>query len=275
MVGSAQTFLRRRAGVSARVAVLVFPGTNSEEETVRACRAVGLETDAVHWNADLDEARRFDAYVLPGGFAYEDRVRAGAIAAHDRLMTAVREGAAEGKLVLGICNGAQVLLEAGLAPALGGDSSIQAGFAKNAPLGKFRSTHVHVKLAIPPERCAITAHLAPNAVIPAWASHGEGRLAAHDDVLARIEREGHLAFVYCDASGETTTEAIPNGSALGAAGLVNASGNVLALMPHPERDAWTFNHHDDSRERASGDANARRAPSGGIAFFESLAKALR
>src|ERR1700680_316875 len=226
MGGSVEELLRRRAGVSARVAVLVFPGTNSDEETVRACRAVGLETDAVHWTVDLDEVRRFDAYVLPGGFAYEDRVRAGAIAAHDRMMTAVREGAAEGKLVLGICNGAQVLLEAGLAPALGGDTSIQAGFAKNAPLGKFRSTHVHVKLAIPPERCAITAHLAPNAVIPAWASHGECRLAAHDDVLARIEREGHLAFVYCDASGETTTEAIPNGSAPGGAGGGKANGTL-------------------------------------------------
>src|ERR1700680_2295364 len=235
MGGSVEELLRRRAGVTARLVVLVFPGTNSEEETVRACRAVGLETDAVHWNVDLDEARRYDAYVLPGGFAYEDRVRAGAIAAHDRMMTAVREGAAEGKLVLGICNGAQVLLEAGLAPALGGDTSIQAGFAKNAPLGKFRSTHVYVKLTIPPERCAITAHLSPNAVIPAWASHGEGRLAAHDDVLERIAREGHLAFVYCDARGRTEAEAyedgtearngaddiVPNGSALGAAGIVN------------------------------------------------------
>ena len=260
--------------MNARVAVLLFPGTNSEEETVRACRAVGLEADAVHWNTDLDDVRRYDAYVLPGGFAYEDRVRAGAIAAHDRMTNAVREGAAAGKLILGICNGAQVLLEAGLAPALGGETSIQAGFAKNAPLGKFRSTHVYVRLTIPPERCAITAHLAPGAVIPAWASHGEGRLAAHDDVLARIDREGHLAFVYCDPNGETTNEAIPNGSALGAAGLVNAAGNVLALMPHPERDAWTFNHHDASRERARGNTSAMLAPSGGIALFESFARAL-
>jgi phosphoribosylformylglycinamidine synthase len=261
--------------------VLVFPGTNSEEETVRACRAVGLETDAVHWNTALDEVRRYDAYVLPGGFAYEDRVRAGAIAAHDRMMVVVREGAAAGKLVLGICNGAQVLLEAGLAPGLDGETSIQAGFAKNAPLGKFRSTHVYVRLTIPPERCAITAHLDPGAVIPSWASHGEGRLAAHVDVLARIEREGHLAFVYCDAQGrigadlpDEISDIIPNGSALGAAAICNAAGNVLALMPHPERDAWTFNHHDASRERARGNTNAMLAPSGGIALFESFAKAL-
>ena len=256
------------------VAILVFPGTNSEEETVRACRAVGLEADAVHWNADLDEVRRYDAYVLPGGFAYEDRVRAGAIAAHDRLMTVVREGAAEGKPVLGICNGAQILLESGLVPAIGGEIRAQAGFAKNAPLGKFRSTHVHVKLAIPRGRCAITAHLPANAVIPAWASHGEGRLAAHDVVLAAIASGGHLAFVYCDANGGVTADDTPNGSALGAAGLVNERGNVLAIMPHPERDAWTFMHHDVSRARAFGDAGGMLAPSGGIALFEGLAAAL-
>lgn len=285
-----------------RVAVLVFPGTNSEEETVRACCAVGLETDAVHWNAALDDVRRYDAYVLPGGFAYEDRVRAGAIAAHDRLMTVVRDGAAAGKLVLGICNGAQVLLESGLVPGFGTDAGArnggrhhemrpQAGFAKNAPRGKFRSTHVYVKLATPPGRCAITAALPPNAVIPAWASHGEGRLAAHDAVLTRIEREGQLTFVYCDELGRTDAErrgasamrarsdvasesVVPNGSALGAAGLCNAQGNVLAIMPHPERDAWTFNHHDASRERARGDTNAMLAPSGGIKLFEGFAAAL-
>ena len=176
-----------------RVGVIVVPGTNSEEETVRACRAVGLDADAVHWNAGLYDVRSYDAYVLPGGFAYEDRVRAGAIAAHDRLMTAVREAAGDGKLVLGICNGAQILLESGLVPAIGGEICVQAGFARNAPLGKFRSTHVYMKLAIPPERCAITAHLKRDAVIPAWASHGEGRLAAHCDVLDAVAHDEHLA----------------------------------------------------------------------------------
>ncbi|MBC5811175.1 MAG: phosphoribosylformylglycinamidine synthase I [Candidatus Eremiobacteraeota bacterium] len=260
---------------SANVGVIVFPGTNSEEETVRACRAVGLEADAVHWNAPLDVVREYSAYILPGGFAYEDRVRAGAIAAHDRLMTAVREGAAAGKPVLGICNGAQVLLETGLVPGFAGASGPQAGFARNAPSGKFRSTHVYVKLTIPPERCTITAALKPNAVIPAWASHGEGRLAGGAATLARIAAGDHLAFVYSDARGNASEAVVPNGSALGAAGLVNAAGNVLALMPHPERDAWTFNHHDASREAARGDAAAMLKPSGGIALFESFAQAVR
>lgn len=260
--------------MSALVGVLIFPGTNSEEETLRACRAAGLDAQLVHWNADLDEVRGYAAYVLPGGFAYEDRVRAGAIAAHDRLMTAVREGEAAGKPVLGICNGAQILLESGLAPGLDGAATTQAGFTRNAPLGKYRSTHVYVKLSVPPQRCTITASLPANAVLPAWASHGEGRLAARPDVLARLRSEGHVAFVYCDARGNVGPEAVPNGSALGAAALVNARGNVLAIMPHPERDAWTYMHHDEERERARGDAAAMLGASGGIALFRGLANAL-
>ena len=261
--------------MSARVGVLVFPGTNSEDETIRACRAVGLETELVHWNTDLDAVRAFDAYVLPGGFAYEDRVRAGAIAAHDRLMVAVREGAAAGKFVLGICNGAQILLESGLAPALDGQTRAQAGFARNARGGRFRSTHVHVKLAIPPERCAITREMAPQTVIPAWASHAEGRLAAQPFVLEAIARDERVAFVYCDRDGNVNDAAVPNGSALGAAALVNDRGNVLAIMPHPERDAWTYMHADSTRDAARGNTAAMLAPSGGIAFFVGLARALR
>jgi phosphoribosylformylglycinamidine synthase len=260
--------------VSGTVGIVVFPGTNSEEETLRACQAVDLEARFVPWNADLDDVRKCSAYVLPGGFAYEDRVRAGAIAAHDRVMSVVREGAAAGKPVLGICNGAQVLVESGLVPDLDGTARPQAAFAKNAPLGKFRSTHVHVKLAMPPARCAITSSLKPGTVIPAWSSHAEGRLAAEPAMLARLERDGLVAFVYCDAAGVQTPEAVPNGSALGAAALVNARGNVLAIMPHPERDAWTYMHHDASREDARGHAGAMLTASGGIVLFEGLARAL-
>ncbi|MBD5656923.1 MAG: phosphoribosylformylglycinamidine synthase I [Candidatus Eremiobacteraeota bacterium] len=259
---------------SARVAVLVFPGTNSEEETLRACRAAGADAELVHWNAHLDDVRGFAAYVLPGGFAYEDRVRAGAIAAHDRLMVAVRAGAAAGKPVLGICNGAQILLESGLVPAFDDATATQAGFTLNAPSGKYRSTHVYVKLAIEPGRCALTAHLPQGAVIGAWASHGEGRLAAQPEMLARLGSSDRIAFVYSDARGDLSPAAVPNGSALGAAALVNARGNVLAIMPHPERDAWTYMHHDASRERARGDAAAMLAPWGGIELFVGLAKAV-
>ena len=127
-----------------------------------------------------------------------------------------------------------------------------------------------MKLAIEPTRCAITASLQANAVIPAWASHGEGRLAAEASVLERMRAEGHTAFVYCDREGETRGDVVPNGSALGAAGIVNRKGNVLAIMPHPERDAWTFMHPEEYGSRAD-----MLAPSGGIELFKSFAAALQ
>jgi phosphoribosylformylglycinamidine synthase len=216
--------------VSARVAVVVFPGTNSEDETLRALHAAGLDAELVHWSRASSLAA-YDAYVLPGGFSYEDRVRAGAVAAHDPAMDAVIAGARAGKHVLGICNGAQTLLEAGLVPGTGAERRPTAAFAPNAS-GTFRSVHVHVRLARAPEQLPVLAGLDEGAVLPMWAAHGEGRLAASDAELARIA-SSHLAFTYCDGSGAPVPA--HNGSALDAAALTNAAGTVLAIMPHPER----------------------------------------
>jgi phosphoribosylformylglycinamidine synthase I len=260
--------------VKARVAVVLFPGTNSEDETLRALTAAGLDAEIVHWSRGSAALRVFDAYVLPGGFSYEDRVRAGAVAAHDEVMDAVIVGAQAGKFVIGICNGAQTLLEAGLVPGTGPLRRPTAAFAQNAS-GKFQSLHVHVKLAIPPGRLPVLAGMTPDAVLPAWASHGEGRLAASDAALDAIERDGHAAFVYCDAHGEPVPA--PNGSARGIAALTNRAGTVLAIMPHPERDAWTFMHRDGDLHKAAarGNSAAMLAPSGGIRFFEAFAAGLR
>ncbi|MEO6991717.1 MAG: phosphoribosylformylglycinamidine synthase I [Candidatus Baltobacteraceae bacterium] len=273
--------MQRGTSASMRVGVLVFPGTNSEEETARACEAVGLDTDIVHWKTPPERVREYAALVLPGGFAYEDRVRAGAIAAHDRLVDVVREAAAEGKPVLGICNGAQILLETGLVPGFAAAPGErdgrrpQAGFTRNAPHGKYVSRHAYVKLNVAPDRCTFTARLPAGAVLPAWASHGEGRLAATQSVLERIVADDHVAFVYCDREGNVTPESTPNGSALGAAALTNVAGNVLAIMPHPERAGWVFMQRDGlERERARGDRDAFLAPAGGIALFAGLAAAL-
>jgi phosphoribosylformylglycinamidine synthase I len=256
-----------------RVAVVLFPGTNSEHETQRALAAAGLDAEIVHWSRGSAALRAFDAYVLPGGFAYEDRVRAGAVAAHDEVMDAVIEGAQAGKSVIGICNGAQVLLEAGLVPGTGPLRRPTAAFAPNVS-GKFQSVHVYVRLAVDPSRVPVLAGLAAGTVLPAWASHGEGRLAASDAELDAMERDGHAAFVYCNARGERV--AAPNGSARDVAGLTNRDGNVLAIMPHPERDAWTFMHRDgdETKAAARGNTGAMLAPSGGMKFFEAFAAGL-
>jgi phosphoribosylformylglycinamidine synthase I len=254
--------------MKAKVAVLVFPGTNSEIETWRICRDVGLDAEVVHWSRARTLAD-YDAYVLPGGFAYEDRIRAGAVPAHDPLMDYVIEGAQSGKLVLGICNGAQIVLEAGLVPGTGAVRKPTAAFTRNGPVPHFVCKHVYLKLAIDPRRCAITASLPPDALIPAWAAHGEGRLAATREHLQEIREGGHLAFVYAHADGTVDESAVPNASALGCAGLTNRAGNVLAIMPHPERDAWNYNHPD---ERAGDEI---LAPSGGVELFRAFAEALK
>lgn len=250
-----------------RIAVVIFPGTNSEDETLRLLRDCGGDAELVHWS-QAETLDRYDAYVLCGGFAYEDRIRAGAIAAHDRIMDFVIDGAQNGKLVLGICNGAQIILEAGLVPGTGAVRRPTAAFTRNAPSPHFVCRHVYLKLAIEPSRSAITSSLAADALIPAWSAHGEGRLAASAEHLDEIVAGNHIAFVFANADGSVDDAAIPNGSALGCAALVNREGNVLAVMPHPERDAWNFNHLD----RLEG--SDVLAPSGGAVFFRSFVDAV-
>jgi phosphoribosylformylglycinamidine synthase len=256
----------------ARVAVPVFPGTNSEDETVRALQAAGLDAQTVHWSRGGKALRAFDAFVLPGGFAYEDRVRAGAVAAHDELTDAIVEAADAGKFVLGICNGAQILLEAGLVPGTGAVRRPTAAFAPNRDGGRYLCRHVHVRLTVPPERLSALAGLPAGAVIPAWASHGDGRLAATPSELERLAADGHVAFEYCDAAGRPVDA--PQGSALNCAALTNRAGTVVAIMPHPERDAWGFMHRDGAARAALRGSAALLAPSGGSVFFAAFAAAL-
>jgi phosphoribosylformylglycinamidine synthase I len=258
----------------ARVAVPIFPGTNSEDETVRALQAAGLEAETVHWSRGARALQRFDAFVLPGGFAYEDRVRAGAVAAHDELTDAIVAAAQAGKYVLGICNGAQILLETGLVPGTGPIRRPTAAFTPNRYGGRYLCKHVYVRLAVEPERLPALGALSRGAVIPMWASHGDGRLAAAPAELERLEQGGHVAFVYSDAAGRRVRA--PQGSALDCAGLTNAAGTVVAIMPHPERDAWTFMHRDGAAKlSARGATQAMLAPSGGEVFFRAFADALR
>ncbi len=206
------------AGSEPRIAVVQFPGTNCERETVRSVQAAtGCGVEVV-WHADPFPTDRFAAVVLPGGFAHGDHLRAGAIARFAPVMDGIQDFARAGGLVLGICNGFQVLLEAGLLPG---------AMLRNASL-QFRSEWVWCRV----ERTdtPFTSACTIGQVLRLPIAHGEGNYVSVD----RLETEG-VALRYCDANGNVTASANPNGAQDGIAGLANARGNVFGLMPHPER----------------------------------------
>jgi len=204
------------APASPRIAVVQFPGTNCERETVRAIQAItGCAADVV-WHADAFPSSTYQAVVLPGGFAYGDHLRAGAIARFSPVMDGIAQFAQTGGLVLGICNGFQVLLEAGLLPG---------AMLHNASL-QFRSEWVwcRVERTDTPFTCACQ----PGQVLRLPIAHGEGNYVS-------LDRPRGVVLRYADAEGQVLPSANPNGAQDNIAGLVNAAGNVFGLMPHPER----------------------------------------
>ena len=204
-----------------RFAVIVFPGTWSDHDSQYSLRLAGHEADLV-WHRETDLSA-YDAIVLPGGFSYGDYLRCGAIARFSPVMPSVVAEADAGKPVIGICNGFQVLCEAHLLPgALMRNDSLQ-----------YRCEWVHLRTEN--TASAWTGLLEPGQVIRVPISHGEGRYFADEATLDELESSGRVAFRYCTDAGEVTAEANPNGSERGIAGIVNERGNVLGMMPHPER----------------------------------------
>src|SRR3989338_7478748 len=155
-----------------KIAVILFPGTNCEEETTRACNAVRMDASIIRWNADV-ELEQFDGFILPGGWSYEDRIRAGAISAQDPLMIKIKKQAEEGKVVLGICNGCQILIETGMIPGL--EDKVQMALAPNInPFVKgFYCTWTHLKNV--GKKNAFNSLFKKNEVIRMPLAHGEGR----------------------------------------------------------------------------------------------------
>jgi phosphoribosylformylglycinamidine synthase I len=205
-----------------RAAVILFPGINREGDAARALRqATGAEPTIV-WHAERELPAGLDLVVLPGGFSYGDYLRCGAIAARAPIMQAVGDHAARGGLVLGICNGFQILCEAGLLPG------VLMRNAQRRFLCKMQ--HVRVENA----QTAFTRRYAPGQVVKFAIAHGEGNFVADEQTIARIEAEGRVAFRYSDAEGEVGDATNPNGSTHSIAGVFNERFNVLGLMPHPE-----------------------------------------
>ncbi|MGE5442410.1 MAG: phosphoribosylformylglycinamidine synthase subunit PurQ [Bacteroidota bacterium] len=203
-------------------AVVVFPGSNCDRDVALALRQASGRLPTMIWHAQSD-LPPLDLIVIPGGFSYGDYLRCGAIAARSPVMRAVKERAAAGVLVLGICNGFQVLTEIGMLPG---------ALLRNAGLG-FVCRDVFLR--VDNDRTPFTAGYRRGQVVRMPIAHNEGNYVTDDDTLARLRGDGRIAFRYCDAKGVVDDAANPNGSLDGIAGILDERGNVLGMMPHPER----------------------------------------
>ena len=219
-----------------RSAVLVFPGSNCDRDMVTALREVTGAEPARVWHRESELPERLDLIAIPGGFSYGDYLRSGAMAARSPVMRAVGEAAERGVAVLGVCNGFQILTEAGLLPG---------ALMRNAGI-RFVSRDVPLK--VENSQSAFTARYAAGEEIVIPVAHHDGNYQADPETLDRLEGEGRIAFRYSGAC---------NGSARGIAGIVSEAGNVLGMMPHPER----------AIEDAHGRTDGRR-------LFEGLVEAL-
>jgi len=205
-----------------KFAIVRFPGSNCDEDALLAVTE-GIGQEAVYcWHKDHD-LQDADVVILPGGFSYGDYLRAGAIARFSPIMQEVIAHANRGGAVLGICNGFQIACEAGLLPG---------ALLRNASL-RFVSEPVNIRVESIATQFTCNYHIGQTLQVPI--AHGDGRFTADADTLERLEGEGHVLFRYVTANGHVTDRANPNGSARNIAGIVNAAGNVLGMMPHPER----------------------------------------
>ncbi len=228
-----------------KFAVIVFPGSNCDHDAYHAVRDVlGQEAEYI-WHKDTD-LKGADVVLLPGGFAHGDYLRCGAMARFSPIMGAVRAFADRGGPVLGICNGFQVLLEAGLLPG---------AMLRNRSL-KFQCEQVHIR--VEQTDTPFTAACRRGQVLQIPIAHGEGNYFAEPDAVARLEANRQVVFRYTNAAGLVEDAANPNGSAAAIAGLCNEARNVVGLMPHPERAC----------ESALGSADGR-------IIFESVMQSVR
>lgn len=216
-----------------RFAVLQFPASNCDQDAVHAVRVLGHRADYLwHKETSLGPA---DAVIVPGGFSYGDYLRTGAIARFSPVMQTVKEFAAAGGLVIGICNGFQILCEAGLLPG---------ALVRNRSL-QFRCEHIFLKVAT--HDSPFTNRIPPGKLLRIPIAHGEGCYFADDATLAALKSGNQILWQYCSATGDLTDDANPNGSLLNIAGVCNASRNVAGLMPHPERACEPILGSDDGR----------------------------
>lgn len=218
-----------------RFGVVVFPGSNCDHDCYHiASHVMGIETEFI-WHKDSADLSRFDCIILPGGFSYGDYLRPGAISTHSPIMKDIKSYAESGKLLIGICNGFQVLVEAGLLPGV---------LMRNRTL-KFICRDVHLK--VENSNTPFTSEYSKAEVIKVPIAHHDGNYFANDETLKSLKDNNQILFSYSTAEGETSVEANPNGSALNIAGICNKKRNVLGMMPHPERCAEEILGNEDGK----------------------------
>jgi len=225
------------------IAIIQFPGSNTERETFMACHRVGLNPIEFLWNELTESLSAFHGYIIVGGFSYEDRSRAGIIAALDPIMSQIKIEADNGKPVLGICNGAQILVESGLVPGLNNNRLGVALTDNKRVKGDlvvgvgYYNTWANLKMSASPNRCAFTRHLKKGDLINIPLAHGEGRFIVPEKLLDKMISNEQTVYRYSDNNGSIIDEfpINPNGSMYNIAAICNPAGNVMAMMPHPER----------------------------------------
>jgi phosphoribosylformylglycinamidine synthase len=215
--------------------VVVFPGSNCDHDAYHVLsKHVGQPVDFV-WHQQTD-LRGFDALIVPGGFSYGDYLRAGALAQFSPVMRSIKEFAASGKFVFGICNGFQILCESGLLPG---------ALMRNRSL-HFVCKHINLRLENP--NTPFTSEVDPQKVLSIPIAHAEGNYTCDDETFHSLEENGQIVFRYCDENGEITDEANPNGARSNIAGICNLDRNVLGMMPHPERACEELLGSNDGRD---------------------------
>ena len=261
-----------------KIAILQFPGTNCEYEAQRAINNSGMQGEFFRWNQNAEELDNYDGYVVAGGFSYEDRSRAGIIASLDPIMKKIKEEAEKGKPIIGICNGCQILMETGLVPglennALGGALALntRAKDGKVIDTGYYNE-QIYIKNQAQ-DRCAFNLKIDVNHYFRLPIAHGEGRFVLEEELLKELEKNNQIVFRYCDEQGEIKNEypVNPNGTLDNIAGICNKKGNVLALMPHPERTAdgqFIF----DSMKKYLEDSSRLEVKSYKLEYFKEIEK---
>lgn len=202
--------------------IVVFPGSNCDADCYHVMKHVAHQNVEYIWHKQ-DDIKDFDALILPGGFSYGDYLRTGAIASFSPIMPAVIDFARRGGPIIGICNGFQILLEAGLLPG---------AMLRNRSLTFNCDT---VSLRINRTDTMFTNQYVQDQVLQVPIAHGEGNYYCDNETLKRLQDKQQIIFTYCDADGRDTAEANPNGSVANIAGIINERGNVMGMMPHPER----------------------------------------